>query len=55
MKTEKARCVVMSRHQNPGQNDDLLIVNESFKYVAKFKHFGSTVTNLNCIREEIKV
>jgi hypothetical protein len=40
--------MVVSRHQNVGQNHDLLIANKSFENV------GSAVRNLNCIHLEIK-
>jgi len=43
--------MVASRHQNVGQNHNFLIANN----VAKFKYFGTTVRNQNCIHEEIKV
>jgi hypothetical protein len=39
--TEKTKNVIVSRHQNTGQNCNLLIANKSLENVANFKFFGS--------------
>jgi hypothetical protein len=46
--------MIVSRHQNSGQNQNKRTANESFENVAKFKHLGMTLINQNDIRDEIK-
>jgi hypothetical protein len=45
----------MSHHQTTGQNHYIKAANKSFENLAKFKYLGLTVTNQNCIHEEIKI
>jgi hypothetical protein len=52
--TEKTKYMLLSRHQNAGQNHDIKTVNGSFQNVAKFQYLGKTVTNQKFISEEIK-
>jgi hypothetical protein len=51
---EKTKYMLLSHHQNAGQNHDIKIANRSFENVAQFKYLGTTVTNDNLIPEEIK-
>jgi hypothetical protein len=46
--------MLLSHHQNVGQNRDLYTANRSFENVSQFKYLGTTVTNPNLIQEEIK-
>jgi hypothetical protein len=46
--------MLLSRHQNVGQNRDINMANRSFENVSYLKYFGTTVTNPNLIQEEIK-
>jgi hypothetical protein len=52
---DKTKYMLISRHQNVGQNRDIKIANRSFKNVSQFKNYlGTTVTNQNLIQEEIR-
>jgi hypothetical protein len=51
---EETKYVLLSRHQNVGQNRDIKIANRSFENVSQFKYLGKTITNKNLIQEEIK-
>jgi hypothetical protein len=46
--------MLLSCHQNAGQNCDIKTANGSFERVTQFKCLGMTVTNQNLIQEEIK-
>jgi hypothetical protein len=46
--------MIMSRHPNSGQNQNIRIGNESFEKVAKFKYLGTTLTYQTGIHDEIK-
>jgi hypothetical protein len=50
---EKTKYMLLSRHQNVGQNWDIKIANRSLENVSQFKYLGTTVTNQNLMQEEI--
>jgi hypothetical protein len=52
--TVKIKYMLLSRHQNAGQNHGMKIANRSFENAAQFKYFGTTVTIQHLIHEEIK-
>jgi hypothetical protein len=52
---EKTKYMIMSRHPNSGQSQNIRIANESFENVEKFKYLGATLTNQNDIPDEIRV
>jgi hypothetical protein len=52
--TEKTKYMTISRHWNSEQNHNIRIANESFENVGKFIYLGTTLTNQNDIRDEIK-
>jgi hypothetical protein len=51
---EETKYMLLSRHQNVGQNLDIKLANRSFENVSQFKYLQTTVTNQNMIQEEIK-
>jgi hypothetical protein len=46
--------MLLSHHQNIGQNRDIKIANGSFENVSQFRFLGTTITNQNLIEAEIK-
>jgi hypothetical protein len=54
MNAEKTKYMIMSRHPNSGQNQNIRTDNESFENAAKFKYLGTTLANQNDIHDEIK-
>jgi sorting nexin-29 len=51
---EKTKYMLVSRCQKAGQRQSIKIGNRFFESVAKFKYLGTTLTDQNCILEEIK-
>jgi hypothetical protein len=47
---DKTKCMLLSRHQNVGQNRDIKITNSPFENVSQFKYLETTVTNQNLIQ-----
>jgi hypothetical protein len=43
--------MIVSRHQNVGQNYNSLTLNKSFEILAEFKYLEARVTNKNRIQE----
>jgi hypothetical protein len=46
---ETTKYMLLSRHQNVGQNRNIKIANRSFENVSQFRYLGTTVTNQNLI------
>jgi hypothetical protein len=51
---EKTKYMIMSRHPNSGQNQNIRIADESFENVATLKYLWTTLTNQNDIHDEIE-
>jgi hypothetical protein len=47
----KLSVMLLSRHQNAGQNLDIEMANRSFENVSQLKYLGTSVTNPNVIRK----
>ena len=52
--TVKTKYMVMSWYQNAGRIHNIKTDNSSFQSVLDFKFLGKTLTNQNCVQEEIK-
>jgi hypothetical protein len=52
--TEENKYMLLSLHQNAGQNHDIKIANRCFENVAQFRYLGTIETHQNLIHEEIK-
>ena len=50
--SENTKYMIISRHENVIQNQNIAIENLSFENVKKFRYLGVTVTNTNGIRED---
>jgi hypothetical protein len=51
--TEETKYMLLSRHQNAGQNHDIKIGNRCFENVTQFKYFGTTIPK-NFIQKELE-
>jgi 7,8-dihydro-6-hydroxymethylpterin-pyrophosphokinase len=51
---EETKYMLMSRSQRIGQKRNIKTANRSFDDVSKFKYLGTTLTDQNCLHEEIK-
>jgi hypothetical protein len=51
---QKTKYMLLSHHQNVGQNRDIKTATTSFENVSQFKCLRAIVTNQNLIQEEIK-
>jgi hypothetical protein len=52
--SEKTKYMFMSRHHTAGQSNYIRVANKSFEKVAEFRYLGATLTDQNCIHEEIR-
>jgi hypothetical protein len=52
--SEKTKYIFMSCNQTAGQSNYIRVANKSFVEVAMYKYLGTTLTDQNCIHEEIR-
>jgi hypothetical protein len=52
--TEETKYMLLSRHQNAGQNHDIKTGNRCFENVAINERLGTDAKNRNCINEEMR-
>jgi hypothetical protein len=52
--SEKTKYMLVSRCQKAGQRQSIKIGNRSFEGVAKCEYLGTTLTDQNCMQEELK-
>jgi hypothetical protein len=52
--TEETKYMLLSHHQNAGQDHAIKAANRYYGNVAQSKYLGMTVTNQNLIWEQIK-
>jgi hypothetical protein len=52
--SEKSNYMIMSRHPNSRQNQNIRVANELFENVATFKYFGTSLITENVIPDKIK-
>jgi hypothetical protein len=52
---QKTKYLIMFRHPNSGQNQNIRKANESLENVVKFECLDITLTNQNDIHDEIKI
>jgi hypothetical protein len=50
--TKRTKYILISVHRKAGQNGNVKTANRSFKNVAKFRHFGKTLTNKNFVLDQ---
>jgi hypothetical protein len=53
VKPKKTKCMLMSCYQKVGQKHVIKIEDRSFEDVAKYRYLGTTLTDQNCMHEEI--
>jgi hypothetical protein len=54
MRDSRTKYMVMSGDRNAGQNDNIKLDNKFFERLEQFKYFGTALTNLNSIQDDIK-